>query len=277
MQLNTLQDTSVKDIANVFSKAFENYIVDMRQTEDEMLLKFRTESIDLSLSVGTFDSGALVGFILFGVDNVNGVKTMWDGGTGVLAGYRGQKLTKRMFEYILPMALNAGVQQVQLEVMEDNTTAYNIYEQIGFKKVRKMHAYKGSPKVKSTKNHIPEETKDYDPEALFKMGGWQPAWQQMNRRIRNTPDVITTIVIKEKDTPIAYAHYNKAKKRVVQFAVANAHRRKELGTALFNHMANDMDILSVVNVDEHSTDAIAFLESIGMNYLLSQYEMIMHL
>lgn len=272
MQLNTLRHTPVKTLATVFGKAFEDYAVPMQLTEEQMTNKINAESIDLSISVGAFDNGDLCGFILFGLDDVDGIKTMWDGGTGVLPEYRGQQLTQQMFEYILPIVKKEGVKRILLEVLEGNQSAYRIYESLGFSTTRKLLAYTGVPEVTAA-NHKIEVIKPYTPGDLPAMGDWQPAWQQMNNRVAGWGDAITTIGIRDNKLVVAYAHFDASRKRVFQFGVAEEYRRSGMGTALFNYMAQMGTPLSVVNVDEQLTEARAFLEAIGINYFMSQYEM----
>ena len=277
MQFKTLADISVKDVANAFNKAFEDYAIKMHRTEEQMAQKIRAEHIDLSMSVGAFEGDQLVGFILFGLDIVNGERTMWDGGTGVHPDYRGQRLTQKMFEYILPRIKKANVKRILLEVLESNHSAYRIYENLGFKKTRMLHAYDGTiTKLQQPKYDV-TILNSFDIDALLNFSDWQPAWQQMNNRVLGWGDDITTIGVKDDDEIIAYTHYNPTTKRVFQFGVHKAYRRKGLGTALLSYICNHISPISIVNVDEHSTDAIAFLKTLGIAHFLDQYEMEMTL
>lgn len=273
MHIQSLDKTSTKAITEVFNKSFEDYKVPMHRTEAQMQEKIKAEYIDLSASVGAFDNETLVGFILFGVDTVDGKKTMWDGGTGVLKEYRGKSLTKQMFQVALEHAEKQNIKRILLEVLESNTTAYNIYESLGFKKVRLLHAYHGLPDTNAEVKYHVEVMKDYNPKELSALCTWQPAWQQMDNRVTGWGDAITTIAIKDNEKVVAYAHYNTETKRVFQFAVDNNHRRKGFGSALINYISDNDTELSIVNIDERSTDALAFLEAIGIKHFISQYEM----
>ena len=124
MQFKTLGQTDFENIVEAFNDAFADYEIQLQRTKEELLQKIRVEDIDLSLSAGAFDGDTLVGFIFFGIDDhVNGIKTAWDGGTGVIPAYRGHKLTQRMFEFIQPALKQAGVKKILLEVLENNTVA----------------------------------------------------------------------------------------------------------------------------------------------------------
>jgi RimJ/RimL family protein N-acetyltransferase len=53
-------------------------------------------------------------------------------GMGLLAGYRGQGLGKRMMEAALAQAWEIGLERVELEVYPSNTPAIHLYEKFGF-------------------------------------------------------------------------------------------------------------------------------------------------
>ena len=275
MQFKTLGQTDFENIVEAFNDAFADYEIQLQRTKEELLQKIRVEDIDLSLSAGAFDGDTLVGFIFFGIDDhVNGIKTAWDGGTGVIPAYRGHKLTQRMFEFIQPALKQAGVKKILLEVLENNTGAYKIYESLGFRETRKLNAYKGILNGLSSVKYNVEILHPFDIDVLLNFGDFQPPWQQMNKRVNNWGDVISSIGIKHNNDIVAYARYNTTTKRVLQFAVSGKYRRKGMATALFHHIAGDNSTpVTVINVDNGSSETNAFLKTIGLNYFISQYEM----
>lgn len=215
----------------------------------------------------------LAGFIFFGIDTLNEEKTAWDGGTGVLPTYRGQKLTERMFEHMRPVLKGIGISRVLLEVLKNNIGAQKTYSRLGFKTIRELNAYKGLIAESNIKHKI-EVLTSYDAEQLLNLGDWQPSWQFTNTTVLNWGNAVTTICIKRDEKIVAYAHYNNATKRVYQFAVSGAHRRQGMATSLFNYIAGDNTVpISVVNVDSGSENSNAFLKSIGLEHFLTQYEM----
>jgi len=275
MQFKTLDHTSIDHITKAFNAAFADYEIQLQLTAEELLQKVKIEDISFEFSVGAFDKGVLVGFIFFGIDdNVNGMKTAWDGGTGVIPSYRGQKLTQRMFGFILPMLKQCKVERVLLEVLENNNVAGSIYEKLDFVKTRKLNAYKGTLTELRPAEHKIEVLECFDAEHLLSLGDFQPPWQQMNRRVKNWGDVVTTIGIKCQKDVVAYAHYNTATKRVLQFAVKKEHRNKGMANALFSHIAGDNSApITIINVDDGSPSTNSFLNSMGLHRFISQYEM----
>lgn len=276
MHFGTLNQTTIENLSNTFNEAFADYALPMQFSPDALNRKIRVEDIDLSLSVAAFDNDRPVGFILFGIDTVNGQLCAWDGGTGVTPGYRGLRLTHQMFEYILPLLKERGAKRILLEVLKSNEQAHAIYNRIGFNKTRELHAYAGSITRQPLQQHQIEELTQTDVDSLLQLGDWMPAWQQMSKRVSNWGDAIATYGITDNGKTVAYAHLNKTNRRVVQFAVDKAYRRRSAATTLFHHMAQG-EPLTTVNVDDSCEQSNLFLNAIGMHAFISQYEMEMML
>lgn len=273
MLLKSLENTSIVDIVNAFNQSFADYELPFQFTTETMQQKIRFEDIDLRYSVGAFDNDKLVGFIFFGIDGT----TAWDGGTGVIPAYRGQKLTQRMLEYSFPILKAQGINHVLLEVLENNVGARNIYERAGFSITRKLHGYKGQVNIDKTHSYNIEVLIDPDFRMLSKLGGFKFAWQQMDKRIQNRADIITTIGIRDNNEIVAYMHFDAGASRVHQFGTVESHRRKGLATALFQYLAQNCTApILVVNIEDAS-EANTFIQSTGLAHLISQYEMEMFL
>lgn len=276
MHFSTLEHTRIGDITACMNAAFAEYEISIQWTDESLQQKMRIEDIDLSLSVGAFDNDTLAGVILMGADDNN--RRVWDGGTGVIPAYRGQKLTEKMFAHILPILRQAGAQLMLLEVLKNNKGAYIVYERLGFRPTRLLHAYKGEITITANSNYTIELLNSYEADELAKLWDWQPAWQQMNQRITNRGTSVTTIGIRLYGKIAAYAHYDSAACRAHQFAVAKEHRRKGLGSALFRHIADACTgPLLIINIDAGSDNTNVFLQAIGLQQHISQYEMTMEL
>lgn len=273
MQFKSLENIPIPIITHAFNASFADYELPLQFSEEALMQKIQFEDIDLTNSVGAFDGEQLVGLIFFGFDG----QTAWDGGTGVIPTYRGQKLTQRMLEYGFPILKANGINRVLLEVLENNTTAYKIYERAGFRPLRLLHAYKGEISTATTRQHNIEILNSPDFDVLLQMGEDTPPWQQMNKRIQNRGDIITTICIKANDVVAAYAHFDAKTGRVWQFATSSTRRQQGMAGAMFEYIGQTCNCpITVINVDESSV-ANQFLQSIGLNHFISQYEMDMYL
>lgn len=276
MHFSTLEHTPIGDITACMNAAFAEYEIPIQWTDESLQQKMQVEDIDLSLSAGAFDNGTLAGVILMGADDNN--KRVWDGGTGVIPAYRRQKLTEKMFAYILPMLRQVGAQLMLLEVLENNKGAYVVYERLGFQPTRLLHAYKGEITIRTNDDYSIELLDSYNADELAGLWDWQPAWQQMNQRITNRSASVATICTRQEGKIVAYAHYDSAACRVHQFAVSKEYRRKGLATALFRHIARTCSSpVLITNIDAGSENTNAFLQAMGLQKMISQYEMMMEL
>lgn len=276
MHFSTLEHTPICDITACMNAAFAEYEIPIQWTDESLQQKMQVEDINLSLSAGAFDNGTLAGVILMGADDNN--KRLWDGGTGVVPAYRGQKLTEKMFANVLPILKETGAKHMLLEVLENNKGAYIVYERLGFQPTRLLHAYKGEITIRAKNDYSIELLNSYNADELASLWDWQPAWQQMNQRITNRGTSVSTIGIKLEDRIAAYAHYDSIACRVHQFAVAKEHRRKGLCTALFRHIAGACGgPMLIINIDAGSDNTNAFLQAMGLQKMISQYEMKMEL
>jgi len=63
----------------------------------------------------------------------------------------------------------------------------------------------------------------------------------------------------------------------LSLVVKGSHRRRGVGTALLNHLANtvlaDNPRLAALNIDGKDSGMQSFFESVGFNPLVDQYEM----
>lgn len=270
MEINTLDGVNTAEIANTFNAAFSDYVVPLTLSEADVALKIQLENIVLRCSAGAFSDGKLVGFILIGTNGI----VAYNAGTGVIPNFRGQHLTKKMYDFLLPMLAEKGIVQHRLEVIIENVKAIRVYEQIGFTTFRKVTCFKG--KVVSARNHgatiIPIEFGDItNPERFW---DFIPAYQNASDVMLRTPPLHRTFGAFDGDLLVGYVVFATTSLRIKQFAVAENCRRKGIGHQLFCKVQNykpDQEV-SLINVD--STDgSINFLKKIGLAETVNQFEM----
>lgn len=144
MEIKALKGINNKRILKVFNDSFSNYFVQFKLTEEQLYSKIISDKIDLNLSVGTFENGKLIAFILHGFDTIDNHKVIYNGGTGVIPEKRGSGLTTQMYLFILPILEKSGVNKIILEVISKNIQAIKSYEKSGFKALRELDFYKGN-------------------------------------------------------------------------------------------------------------------------------------
>lgn len=275
LQFKNLENISLEVLLETFNESFSDYFVRLQLTKEQLERKLVSDSIDLSLSAGVFESERLIGFILHGIALVNGEKAAYNAGTGVIPSKRGQQLTKLIYRFILPSLEAAGVKNCYLEVLEQNIQAIKSYESTGYKIYRTLICFKGIPQIQEDSNSYPVlALKEMDWGTWASFWDWQPTWQNATTALKNIGSGNNSIGIHLDEKLVAYASYNPQNNRISQFAVAKDYRKQGLGSALFQHIYNENKAeLSLVNVDAAAADTLSFLKSIGLTAFVNQYEM----
>ena len=275
MTFRTLQGTPIAILTLAFNRAFSDYLVPVQMTEAQLQNKIASESVRLDLSAGAFVGEELIGFILHGYDAVAGKPVAYNAGTGVAPEHRGQKITALLYEFILPKLTTAQVHHIQLEVIQGNAPAIKTYETIGFEVVRQLDCYKGLLTDKPDAEVDIRGLFSYDWTLLKSFWDWQPSWQNAVSALENAQHSNISLGAWQGDQLLAYLIYNPVSNRIQQFAVAPAHRRKKIGFTLFYHAAQQAGKeLVLINVDHRSSETASFLQNIGLQPFVHQYEMI---
>lgn len=275
MTISTLENISLAELTAVFNLSFSDYVVPFHLTSEQLENKMNSENARLDLSVGAFDNDKLVGFILHCEDVVNGEKVVYNAGTGVIPANRGQKLTSRMYEFILPYLVKQNIRSLQLEVITTNKPAIKTYENIGFRISRKLHCYKGN--VKPVDQDQKQEIRTLKLDEWEKMTSFwdiSPTWQNFISVLERLKNSNVSIGIFEANKLLAYLVYNPKSKRIQQIATDPKHRKKGLATQLLQYISvHHGPEMFIINVDAGSESATGFLENAGFENYIAQYEM----
>ena len=274
MEIKTLEHTSVADITTVFNEAFRGYFIPLVFTEDTMAAKLKSEGIQLRYSVGAFEDGKLVGFILHGYDVIRGIKTIYNGGTGVIASHRGKGITTLLYQYCIPLLQQQGINHHLLEVIDNNAPAISIYRKLGFVEERKFNVYKGLVSTKVDSPCIIREIEQIPGEmvSLFEM---EPAWQNSIASVERDKAAHKIAGAFIEDELVGFGSFVPSTGRVKQCFVLPAFRRKGVGTALLHYMQQNSssDQLVITNIDDAYLPANSFLQALGFQNFLGLYEM----
>lgn len=273
--IKTLESISIQELLHVFNLSFSDYIVPFRLNREQLEDKIKSESIQLELSVGAFEDNQLIAFVLHGYDFINGMKVMYNAGTGVIPIKRGNKLTVKLYEYILPILYNKQIHKIQLEVITTNIPAIKAYQHIGFNVIRKFNCYKGEMTISEINNSLEvKEFYSYDWSMLQSFWDFKPSWQNSITAIEKLRPSNISIGIYQSGRLLGYLVYNPKIKRVQQISVDKTYRRKGVGKQLLNYVyENYENTVSVINVDDSSEETVKFITNTGMKIFAMQYEM----
>lgn len=273
MEIRTLQGVPVAVLADTFNEAFSDYQIKFNVTEDSFRKKFEAEAIKQEMSTGAFDGDRLVGFILHGVDEINGIKSVFNAGTGVVPSHRGRRITEAMYKHALDLLGQHGYTHHQLEVLHDNDKAKKVYLKMGFKDVRMVASFTGT-----VNREMPEavtirqvDTLDFD--TLTSWCNVEPTWQNNTQCIVRAYSRHDFYIATLNGEDAGFAAVDTLNKRIKQFAVKPSLRRKGVGSALFSHITDKHGVVLFVNYDLGDTESISCFKKLGLKQEWNLYEM----
>ena len=280
MEIKSLEGVPFDNIFLAFSRAFEDYEVQLNKEQLIKMLKRR--GFDPGLSFAVFDSQKIVSFILNGIGHYKGAATAYDTGTGTLKEYRGRGLATELFNYSTPFLRQHNIHQYLLEVIQSNTSAVSVYKSLGFKITREFNYYiREKSKLIRVENgtgkfHVirPDQLRQLINPSLF--WDFYPSWQNGFEAIERDPESFEIIGVYDGHTLTGYCVYDPESGEITQIAVNKNFRRRKIATRLLNiAVSNSLsDNVKIINV-ESSCDAMnEFLISTGLGIKGKQFEML---
>jgi len=125
---------SVAERAQILNRSYIDYYVPMRLSPDQMASIDRFYDIDLDRSVMAMSDHVLVGMALLSVRGARG----WISGVGVLPEHRRRGIASAMVGRLVEGARQAGVREISLEVIAQNTSAWRLYAEARFEVTREL-------------------------------------------------------------------------------------------------------------------------------------------
>ena len=103
MNLRLLTDSDAESLYDTFRAAFSSNFVKLQPSEVEFYYRLNDKiRMEFDISGGSFDGDEMVGFILHTSNIYQGIPTAYNGGTGVLPGFRNQKVAEDIYEFLIP-------------------------------------------------------------------------------------------------------------------------------------------------------------------------------
>lgn len=279
----TLENVDIDIIHKAFINAFSDYQVkiDLPLWKLQQMLVRRGYVPEKSM--GAFDGEVLVGFILNGFRKWNGKLTTYDTGTGVLPEYRKQGITTGMFQKVMEQLKNEGAEQYLLEVIKQNTSAYELYKKQGFEILRTFSCFKQDKnKYKSQKVFTVEHLQGFsaaDWEQFKQFWDIQPSWQNSIESICATSQEFIYSVVRTDNKIVGYGIIDKRTGDIPQISVDRNYRRKGIASSIMTDLMNNTEsgTAAVINVDDSSKVLKDFLSALGFDCYVEQYEMVLEI
>lgn len=278
----TLEKISVETLYQTFLDAFSDYAVQFQLSLEDYKNMLKRRGFTPEVSVGAFHNKELVGFVLNGLREIDGHVTAYDVMTGIVPSSRKQGLSKEMFRFVLQTFSEVGVKQYILEVLQENRTAFDIYQKQGFRIVRSFDVFKLEQKIAGPKKEISKidfvtELSDEHWELVQTFLESSPSWQNATASIKNTPDAFLYALAAIDRKIVGYGIVDKKTGDVPQLAVHGKYQNLGIEQQLLATLQDktESSTLSLVNIDTELKDKIELLQTIGFKRTTSQYEMIL--
>lgn len=270
MNIRLLSDNDLKSFHKSFCAAFATNSVQFKPTIEEFEYRINKKlHIDYNMSAATFDGEDILGFIIHTSNIYEGIPTAFNGGTGVIPGFRNQKTAELLYEFLIPRIRSKHIARILLEVVETNKTAIRLYEKMGFTFRRSFHCYKLMNKLSGNTQNI-EEGNIQELNADF--ADFEPSFVDSMGQLKKGEE--TVLLYKKNEQTVGYIVFQSNTGRISQLAVSRLHRGENIGSRLLNAaQERSLKTLTIMNVpyDEFGFDT--FLKKCGFENQVNQFEM----
>ncbi|MFD2516552.1 GNAT family N-acetyltransferase [Salinimicrobium flavum] len=268
MKIKSLEELPLETLMECFLISFQNYFVSLPQSTEYWKDRFATARVDWTLSFGMFDGDLLVGFIINGIDEHNGVLTAYNTGTGVLPEHRGKQIIEKLYAHAIPLFKNKGIVKCLLEVIVENERAKKVYEKIGFKVTRTLRSFKGTLDADAGNEYEVEgvsyrkvlDLELYDP----KFYSWDNSAEAVKKAEENTE---SHLLIDGENEPSGYFTIDNAQ-NILQMESTDKHY-----AGLLDAISEVATTVQIKNIPAERTELIEALLARGFENTVNQYEM----
>lgn len=278
----SLENIDIEILHNTFVNAFSDYQVKMDLPLSKFQQMLLRRGYNSKISMGAFQNGELVGFVLNGLRDWNNVLTAYDTGTGTVNEYRKQGITSNLIQHTKELLKEAQVKQYLLEVIKSNVAALELYKKAGFEIIREFECFKLDkdkfiPTSKyEVKNISKLDLNDWKRVAEF--WDFQPSWQNSVDSV-NAVNTVSYSVVCLDNKIVAYGIIDKITGDIAQLAVEKSYRRRGISRSIVSNLLSftESNKIAILNVDSQCESIIKFLYDMGFDYYVGQYEMMLKL
>lgn len=275
-----LNDSEFDSLFEAFNRSFADYVVPFALTEAQLRNHIRLTAVDLNRTAACFQEGRLIGFSMNGFGIWKTKRTVYDACTGVLPECRRQGVSREMFDFMIPILREQGMEHFLLEVITSNEGAIRLYEGLGFQVVRELALLQCDARTESDLDPAAEvEIKEIDEpdwEKFMQFWDGSPSWQNSADAVDRSLRMKKILAAFDGGECVGYILFSARFGRVSQLAVAKEHRGKRIGSALVQAMHSVIEpgfSSQVVNADTSIDGLITFFQKMGFYERLRQHEM----
>jgi ribosomal protein S18 acetylase RimI-like enzyme len=249
------------DAAGALNRAFEEYLVPIQFSPEQLQLHMRYNDVSASMSPVWFDDeGAVVAAALLAIRDTRG----WVGGFAVAPRYRGQNYGKALIRYVVNAARESGLNRISLEVLTENTAAIALYRSAGFAITRRLISFE----TLIERAPLPTEFSRVSPGDLLSVEeAATPCWQREAATLRNGA---ASHAVRDPHGNYALFWHNETLAQVFTAHAADARALIALTQALT--IGQEFETVLLLNEPEESA-LTGYAREAGWNEPFVQYEM----
>lgn len=276
LTISSLSNTPLSEITRCFNEAFSDYIIQFNASEEYLHTRWKIARVNYGLSFGAFDGEKLVGFIMHGIGERDGLRTAHNTATGIEPAYRGLSLLNKIYDEALAALRKHGIEQSTLEVISTNERAIRAYQKVGFQlRPGLLHCFKGTLQASTPPPDGVEIRRAEKPDwPLYDtLLDFPLTWELTPEAIAVSPDSFEYRELWVEGEFGGYLIIAKGSGLILQFVIRSEFRRQGFGQLLFAELVRESPHVRVVNVPAKAKGTLRFLEYMGMENHVDQYEM----
>ena len=278
-EIRSLADEDEGRIYEAFMTAFADYSVPVTWSRADFDESNVRRGFDKAISLGAYEGGRIVGFVLNGSGSWRGEKAAYDLGTGVLPEARGSGLSGAIAAELVRFLPGLGYRRYVLEVIRDNLPALKTYEKTGFTVTRELECPEGSyadPGIPAPSglDFVDLPRGHAFPRAtLSSFRDWEPSWQNSDDSVVRMPGSLVALGAR-LDGRLAGHVVASPKGTIWQLAVARGERGRGVGAAILHELSLRVGpALRYINVQADDKATLGLLARCGIREGVGQYEM----
>jgi ribosomal protein S18 acetylase RimI-like enzyme len=278
MEIRSLSNTPTEVVHRTFLRAFSDYEVQLDLPIEKFIQMIKNNDLNFAYSVGAFERDELIGFIMGGYRQIDGLACCYDGGTGILPEYRQKGIGKKLVSAWLDRLQKMAVDRVILEVLENNTPAIELYKKAGFQIERTFSCchYEGAAIQSSDHPYtLLDDIQTYIPLDCAPLLAFPPSWQNAKPAVVNDLESFAYAAVVESGQVVGYGLVHKVSGHIPQIGIRSDYSDKGLEAIILAELAQRTEsrTFTYLNIEQGSSLERS-LVGLGFERFIGQYEMV---
>lgn len=271
MNIRLLSEEDIPVLHNAFNLAFSSHSITIKPTLKDFEYRiFHKIHVDFDISAAAFDGSEMLGFIMHASNVYEGIPTAYNGGTGVIPGFRHQHTAEDLYRYLFPILRSHSIARILLEVVDNNENAIRLYEKLGFVFRRSFRCYKQVKPLDLT--HTQQVESGVISEVDFSFNDFEPSFGDTQAQLIRGNE--TVLLAKKNNKVVGHLIFQPHNGRISQIGISRLFRSERFGESLVFHAQKlTRKPLTIMNIPSGEFGMHKFLTNCGFENQVDQYEM----